>query len=179
MATSTQAVKESKKKSRHHVPSSSDVVIKSEVYLNRAFDGLNRCKSRTQSVPSELADIIAGTLKSGIKVYNQARLLHRTGKYQSAKKYAKAVCLLCTVLNNLAEEQTENILDLGLPPQMQIITSKVAPRSRNLHHSLNLLDSFIRQRMKQASKFYRGRLVGYSDVLSEVSKYLGQIEKYH
>jgi hypothetical protein len=176
VSTSTQALK---KESERRKASAVGAMVKSEMYLNRAFDGLNRCELRGQSVSSELGGIIASAVRSGIEVYNQAHLLHEAGRYQLSQKHAEAVYRFCILLNNLAEEQADNILRLPLPPQMHLIDSKKASRPQNLHPALNTLDSFIRRRMMRASKLYKGRLFGYVDILSQISKQLKNIESYH
>lgn len=175
MAASAQTLKESK----HRTSKSLAVSHQSELSLNRAFDGLNRCELRTRAVPSELGNIIQKSIDSAVQVYTQANMLHRAGQYSLAKKNADAVCRFCNLMNNLAEEQTDNVLHLQMPPQMHAGRSKKTARTRHLHPSLNLLDSMIRSRMTHLSHFYRSRLSDYPEVLLQFSKFLEQVEKVH
>jgi hypothetical protein len=149
------------------------------VYLNSAFDGLNRCESKLQSVSTELGDIIAESIRLGVVMYRQSRQYHLDGEYKISKRYAKSICELCLLLNNLADESGENILKLPMPPKMNLINSQRVKAAANLHPSLIVLDSFIRNHMMHASKFYKKQLHGYAETLSNFSKRLRRIEKIH
>lgn len=182
MNASNQSLKISGKtiaKMQNFNSANSKLIIKSEVCLNQAFDGLNLCELRTQSVPGELGSIISAAVASGAHVYGQAHHLHQMGSYKLSERYSKTVYQLCTLLNFLAEEQSHNILKLPLPPRMHLINAKKTQRPRKLHPSLNMLDSFIRRRMTRGSKFYKGRLKGFAEIISQVSNHLNYIEDYN
>ena len=175
MTISQQILKDSARSKSRSAGSSAQA----EIELNQAFDGLNRCKLRAQSVPVELGDLIADAVNLTVDVYTQARQLYRAGHYPSSAKLAKSVCRLCNLLNNLAEEQTENILKLPPPPAMHLVQTHKPSRSQKIHPSLSALDSFVRQRVARSSKFYKSRLSDYSETLSQISKHLTDIKRFH
>ncbi len=179
MRISKTNIKKNKQKRPVSKKRTSGEETKSEVFINVAFDRLNRCKSRMYSVPSEVGDIMTESLQCGVEVYHQAHALYKAGKYAKATAYAKAVSQFCMLLNNLTDENTENILKLPLPPQMQLEKSEKTYSADKLHPALKLLDSFIRKRLMRASKFYKSRLTGYHEIILEISEILPKTESYH
>lgn len=176
---SKQNIKESKHKRTRTKNVPKGAGVKSEILLNVAFDRLNRCKSRIYSMTSEVSDIVSEALQCGVDVYNQAHLLHKAGQYSKAAKYAADVTHFCNLLNNVADENTENILKLPLPPQMTLEKSEKTFSAEKLHPSLKLLDSFIRKKLTRSSKFYKSRMDGYHKAIVDISKTISKTENYH
>ncbi|MCC2679789.1 MAG: hypothetical protein K0R29_2365 [Pseudobdellovibrio sp.] len=152
---------------------------RSEIYLNVAFDRLNRSKTSLNSISSEVGDIMTEALQCGIDVYQQAIVFYNAGKYSPSAKHARAVVRFCTLLGNIADENSENALKLSVPPKMRLEISQKVKAKVAYHPALQLLHSLIRKKMTRASKFYKSRMNGYSEIIQDVSALLSKSENYH
>jgi hypothetical protein len=155
--------------------SNKSLIQKSEVALNKAFDGLNLCELRIRTTSSELEDILVEVLQGTVEIYKRAHQLYQIGEFKKSLIQAEIVCEMCALINNFAEEKAANTLNLPLPPLMKFMKQPMPKAISKIHPSLRLLDAMIRRRMTGGSKYYRERLEDYNETLTKVSEELKEI----
>lgn len=150
-----------------------------ELRLNDAFDSLNAAELKTQSISTEMGDLLASALDVAVKLYRNSHSLYQNKEFKKSETFAKVAIELSKLIESLAEQELQNVRSLPAPPPLPRETTPKVPKSRAVHPSLLAFESFLKRKSSSGSRYYNQKLIHFPKVINRATQCLDRIEKIH